>query len=643
MPGRAPAQGGQPRQPFGPQLKAALVQAAPLFSAMAAGYSSGRGPYAYMDQGIAGMQAMQKQKRDEEAAAAAAAAFKGLMPGGMGGATYGTKGGGSNAPGGYYASSGPKYEAFPLGVDALPQAPTSPGGWSMGTEVPSYIPEEVKNGIFAGESGGDYNALFGFSNRDGGQFANANLTDMTVDQALAFADPSGPYGQWVKGQIGRVATPMGAYQIVGTTLRAAKEGLGLTGNERMTPELQDQLGGWIYANQGTGAWEGYRGPQAAPEGGWGGPSVTMSAQDAPSGYGMGGGPVDPLADPYVQRLMQVMAMPGLTPEQQAVVQLQLETRMGQLTAPNPDADEDRARERRARDAELLGYGRGTPEWNQYVVTGEIPKGPTPTDDMREYELAKTQGYTGTFQQYQVDLKKAGAASTTVNNNMGDGAPDLGKLSTDYGYVLDPNTGLPKIDPNTGLPTAAPVPGSPAAMEAAAAGKKAEVQLSGAETASSVITAAADRALEANSNRAVGGLLGAAASYNPSSKNAEVYRQVDVLKANATIENLQAMRNESPTGGALGNVTEGEGRMLQAQAGALDPASPNFERDLLDYTRTLLRTVHGKEVGDAIFEQKYGGGPAAGGGAAPTASSPLPEGITQQEWNAMTPEERALFQ
>jgi hypothetical protein len=63
-------QNAQPKQPFGPQLKQALITAAPMFNAMAAGYASGRGPYAYMDQGAAGVQAMLKQKRDEEAEAA---------------------------------------------------------------------------------------------------------------------------------------------------------------------------------------------------------------------------------------------------------------------------------------------------------------------------------------------------------------------------------------------------------------------------------------------------------------------------------------------------------------------------------------------------------------------------------------------
>tara|TARA_R110000868_G_scaffold139427_4_gene354176 strand:+ start:2662 stop:4170 length:1509 start_codon:yes stop_codon:yes gene_type:complete len=116
----------------------------------------------------------------------------------------------------------------------------------------------IQQGIFAGESGGDYGALFGYQNRPSGRFSGVDVTKMTVDQALDFAKPSGEYGQYVKGQVGRVATPMGAYQVIGTTLRAAKDGLGLTGTETMTPELQDQIGQWVYKTQGTGAWEGYK-------------------------------------------------------------------------------------------------------------------------------------------------------------------------------------------------------------------------------------------------------------------------------------------------------------------------------------------------------------------------------------------------
>ena len=121
--------------------------------------------------------------------------------------------------------------------------------------------EDIRNGIFAGESGGDYDALFGFSNRSGGQFQDVRLTSMTAGQAAEFSAPSGQYGQWVKGQVGRVATPMGAYQVVGTTLRSAIDAGVVSPDERMTPEVQDRIGRWVLDTQGTGAWEGYKGPQ----------------------------------------------------------------------------------------------------------------------------------------------------------------------------------------------------------------------------------------------------------------------------------------------------------------------------------------------------------------------------------------------
>ena len=122
----------------------------------------------------------------------------------------------------------------------------------------SYDWPTMQKRIFDTESGGDYNALYGYANRPGKAFAGTSITDMTVDQALAFADPSGPYAQSVKSQVGRVATPMGAYQIVGSTLADAKRGLRLTGSEKMTPGLQDMIGKWVLNTQGPGAWEGLK-------------------------------------------------------------------------------------------------------------------------------------------------------------------------------------------------------------------------------------------------------------------------------------------------------------------------------------------------------------------------------------------------
>ena len=124
----------------------------------------------------------------------------------------------------------------------------------------------IKRDIFRGESRGDYNALFNYQNRPGGLFDDVKITDMSVDAALDFAQPRSGYGNYVKmaNPEGVVATPMGAYQVVGTTLRDAKRGLGLRGDELMTPALQDRIGRYIYDTQGTGAWAGYKGPAYGP-------------------------------------------------------------------------------------------------------------------------------------------------------------------------------------------------------------------------------------------------------------------------------------------------------------------------------------------------------------------------------------------
>lgn len=219
----------------------------------------------------------------------------------------------------------------------------------------------------------------------------------------------------------------------------------------------------------------------------------------------------------------------------------------------------------------------------------------------------------------------GGGGTNVNVNMG-GGPKLGSLSTDYGYKLDPATGEPVIDPETGLPTAAAVPGSPAALEAAALADKAAMTDERKDTATDTITDAASIARDLASQGGTTGVMGVIQGLNPESDAAELRRQSAVLTSIATIENLNQMRQSSPTGGALGNVTEGEGRMLAAAAGALDPnASPEqYKRALDNYERTLLRIVHGQQEGDRIFEEtrkQSQANPDVFGGA-----SPAPDGV-----------------
>lgn len=150
----------------------------------------------------------------------------------------------------------------------------------------------IRAGIFKGESGGDYNTLYGHVEKNG-PFAGTNLSDMTVDQALAFNAPTGPYGQYVRSK-GISAAPLGAYQIIHSTLKGVKSGMGLSGNERMTPDLQEKMGQYIYSKQGTGAWAGYRGPgdpsAYAPPSPYAGLPDGPKGQEAYAPPGLGGGP-----------------------------------------------------------------------------------------------------------------------------------------------------------------------------------------------------------------------------------------------------------------------------------------------------------------------------------------------------------------
>lgn len=97
--------------------------------------------------------------------------------------------------------------------------------------------------IDATEGGADYDTLFGHSQREGSPFAGVRVSDMTLAELYDFSDPSGEYGSWVQqnNPEGDVATPMGRYQIVGSTLRDAAEELGLPPDTVFTKDVQDQI------------------------------------------------------------------------------------------------------------------------------------------------------------------------------------------------------------------------------------------------------------------------------------------------------------------------------------------------------------------------------------------------------------------
>lgn len=219
-----------------------------------------------------------------------------------------------------------------------------------------------------------------------------------------------------------------------------------------------------------------------------------------------------------------------------------------------------------------------------------------TDTQRNLEFrAREAGLVPNTPEYQKFMASGGDKGINVN-------VDTGTIPQGYEAIRDNNGRVIRYEP---------IPGGPADTTKTDAARADSLSAS-----TDVITGAASKAREAYNSATlpVTGTVGRIAGMLPETNSAEVRRQVETLKSNAKIENLQAMRAASPTGGALGAVSDSENAMLAAKAGALDPDSPNFARDLDDYERSLLRTIHGKEAGDAIFEQSRSAGD--GGSADP---------------------------
>jgi muramidase (phage lysozyme) len=114
-------------------------------------------------------------------------------------------------------------------------------------QMPSILPQSFLAAVDRTEGAGGYDTLFGHAQR--GAFKGTDISRMPIRDVIAFTDPSGPYAQSVKAQVGSVATPVGRYQIVGTTLRNAIGALGLDPNQPFDAATQDRVAAYLATNR----------------------------------------------------------------------------------------------------------------------------------------------------------------------------------------------------------------------------------------------------------------------------------------------------------------------------------------------------------------------------------------------------------
>lgn len=111
----------------------------------------------------------------------------------------------------------------------------------------------------------------------------------------------------------------------------------------------------------------------------------------------------------------------------------------------------------------------------------------------------------------------------------------------------------------------------------------------------------DRALSqiAPDTTGVGGLT----RFVPGTRSRDLANTLDTIRANIGFDRLQEMRNNSPTGGALGSVSEQENKLLQSVAGSLDQGQSDAQlRANLAKVRQQLAQIRAQR--QQLYDAQY---------------------------------------
>ena len=159
---------------------------------------------------------------------------------------------------------------------------------------------------------------------------------------------------------------------------------------------------------------------------------------------------------------------------------------------------------------------------------------------------------------------------------GDRGPQVGTIPQGFELIEDTQTGGFRMRP---------IPGGPAATEMAAEEEQAEQRQELQQRAGQVVFEDIERLENLVENDSllnpVLGLKGVAASVVPGTSRVDAESLAETVRANIGFDRLQQMREASPTGGALGQVSNQELATLQAVLGNLSftQSQEQLERNL----------------------------------------------------------------
>lgn len=206
------------------------------------------------------------------------------------------------------------------------------------------------------------------------------------------------------------------------------------------------------------------------------------------------------------------------------------------------------------------------------------------EEVQEYGLPAGSGYQVNEATGQIEaLGRSGALVSVNTGNVGAGErPLIGDPPKDYQAVWDKENQTYRFEP---------IPGSDAAREREGAAIKANTSMQLADQQMELMNSTIDKAIS-QADFWSAGLMAQATSGIGATPARNLRATLETVMANIGFEKLQEMRETSPTGGALGNVTERELAFLQSVRGSLDQIQdPAQLREVLAQVKQSLQIIH----------------------------------------------------
>jgi hypothetical protein len=233
-----------------------------------------------------------------------------------------------------------------------------------------------------------------------------------------------------------------------------------------------------------------------------------------------------------------------------------------------------------------------------------PKAEKPTSAIQNYNFAREQGFDGSFVDWQTAQKRAGATNVNVNN-----ASEVGTIPQGFELFTDPETGARSMRPVTGGPE------DPTKFNE----KKAANEAQKATVARQAIADIKGKLSQGGMfNLPEVGVVGSRlADMGLNQEAVDVKRKLETLQSVVSFDRLQQMREASPTGGALGAVSERELALLQSSMGALSNDMSEEE---------LIKTL---DFIDGVMS-KFAAYPQGAQAMQPTAQNGMPDFSTMSD-------------